>query len=71
MDVEVFLWRRRAEAQNQQAWTKDPLGCTGRDSSPFGLHLGEVALPFRGQKCQQVPLQGLLISIAAEAAAEG
>lgn len=54
--IEVVLWRR-AEAQEQTVRPKDLLGHPGRDSSPAGVKLGDMALPLWGQKRQWVALR--------------
>ena len=55
----------------QIAWSENPLGCTGRDSSLLGVYLAEVALLLWGQKSWQVPLSCPFISVGAEMPAEG
>ena len=50
MGIEMLLWRRRAEALSRQCGLRIPGIALGETVPLLGVHLGEGALPFQGQK---------------------
>ena len=46
----MLLWKRRVEAQEQRVCSEDPLGGTGRDSSPSWSVFGRGGTAFQGTK---------------------
>lgn len=50
MATAVLPWGRKAETWDQIAWFEDPLGCTGRESSPSWSAFGRGSMASRGSK---------------------
>lgn len=68
--TEVLPQRKRAEAGEQTAWSEDPLGCTGKNNSPFFESIWERWHCLSGEKEPMGAIGQLLTSIRAEVGAE-